>query len=675
MNEVTLKEPQDMRTDKPKRLEFDMVKRSPIPAEKMAELELQVKGILDEEISNTANLRRRLNTLNDILEGVSQEVNSPFPQASNVDVKMAIGIARTLSSTMKRALFSDPDRAFVASIDDESRRQDANEVEAAFNWKAAHENGLIDAMKDAIVPIFRDGTSFIQGVWEKDIQRAIDYRSYDTAEAFMVDYPDPESAGVSEDKFNEILAHLSAPDASLDICFEHDYVKKDGAAFSVVTLPRFHWWPLSVRKLSECEIYGVKMEESEATMKKKAKTKEYKPDVVEVCLSSTKDGGLDQWGRSRDFIEGINRQGAKRKEFENYRLVLTIDLDGDDIPEKYMGVYNHASGRFLNFDRYKIRNNVDFLVPVKFDGRDDRMLGKSLLYDGMDLFQEITDIHRSRNNNRMLSDTVAFKANRTQKDELESQLNNWRPGVVVWVNKMDDVEQFALQNRSNTQNSLDEENSLRGYVEFVVGPTQGLSGQETKGDSSAPATKHLSKLRQAGYRIDDYIDEFKRSFPKIAQLALALEYQYGLREMAYRAKNDDGMASKTIKRALFGIEGLSMDINARSVIMSPEFEMERILALKNEAAANPSVMANKPQILGILWDRFVVASRTQNPEELKLGELAMQPPMPQIPGLPGAAPGAGIPGAGSPGIGSRVPALKSLLASMGGMNQSERPQR
>ena len=675
MEEVKLKEPQDLRTDKPNRMQFDMVKRSPISPEKMTELELQVKGILEEEKTHTATMRRRLNTLNDMLEGVAQDVQYPFPNASNVDCKMAIGTARTMRATMIRALISDPERVFVASIDYESRREESNQVEAAFNWKAAHENGLIDAIKDSIIPIFRDGLTFIQGIWEKDVQRVIDYRSYDTAEAFMADYPDPESAGVEEAKYTEIIRKLAEPEATLDICFERDHTMKDGAAFSIVTLPRFHWWPLSARNLSECELYGVRMDESEATMKKKRKTKEYKSDVVDACLTGVSEGGIDQWGRSRDFIEGISRQSEKRKEYENYRLVLTLDLDGDDIPEKYMGVFNLKAGRFLNFDRYKIRNNIDFLVPCRFEARDDRLLGRSLLYDGADLFQEITDIHRSRNNNRMLSDTVAFKANKGKKDDLEGQLNGWRPGVVVWVDKMDDVEQFALQNRSNTQNSLDEESALRGYSEFVVGPTQGLSGQETKGDASAPATKHLSKIRQAGYRVDDYLDELRRSFPNVGKLALALDYQYGLREMAYRAKGKDGsMSSAKISRALFGIEGLSMDLNARSVIMSPEFEMERIMALANAAAANPAVIARNPNIAVVLWNRFVVASRTQNPEELKVDET-MPPPMPVLPGAPGGATTPPSATGQAPGVGTRVPALKSLLAGLGAGNPSERPQQ
>jgi len=675
MNEISLKPPAGTVQDKSKRMNFDAATKSPLSADKMADLEKQVKLALEDSKTNTTTMRRRLNSLNDMLEGVAQEVDYPFPNASNIDVKMAIGTARTLRSTMVRALFPDPDRAFTVSIAKDEMRGDANTIEDAFNWKAGHENNLIEALKDAVIPIFRDGTAFLQGIWERASHKVIDYKSYLTPEEFLVDYPDPEAAGVSGEKFTEILSHLTEPDTSLDASFETEMVKKDSAEFSIVSLARFFWYPLSAKSMDDCEIYGVRMEESEAVMKRKKKTKEYDADAVEDVISQVKDGTpADMWDRSRDFIEGISRQNesTKRKDFENFRLVMTMDLDGDDIPEKYMGVFNLAKGRFLNFGRYKIRHNIDFLVPLRFIRRDDRLLGPSLLYDGMDMFQEINDLHRSRMNNRSITDTAGFIAENDLKDNVEEALTNWRPGVIIWVPKgrMSSVQQQQFNNRSNTQNSLDEENGLRGYVEFIIGPTQGLSGQETKGDSSAPATKHLSKIRQAGFRVDDYIDEFKRSFPHIGKLALALYFQYGGMKLAYQSKNPEGVTGESeADRALFGAEGLTLGLNARSVIMSPEFEMERIMALMQAAGGAIADPMQKIRIMGELWDRFVAASRAQDPEKLKIQALGG---IPGLPGLPGAV-GAPVPGAGpGPSVGGTGGGgLQSLLSSLGAGNRGQ----
>lgn len=674
--EIRLKPPAGAATDEPKRMMFDAVRASPLSSERMAALEKEVKRALEDSRTNTQTMRRRLNDLNDMLEGIAQEVDYPFPNASNVDVKMAVGTVRTLRAIMVRALFPDPDRGFVVSIDRDELRDDANVAEDAFNWNAAHENNLIEAIKDAIVPTFRDGISFLQGVWDRRAEKVIDYKSYATPDEFLVDYPDPKAAGISEQKFTEILTHLTESDTSLDATFDNEMIKKDSAEFSIVSLARFYWYPLSAKSLEDCEVYGVRMEESEATMLRKKKTKEYDPAAVDECLSAVREGAsvVDLWDRSRDFIEGISRQNeaTKRKDFENFRLVMTMDLDDDDMPEKYMGVFNLAKGRFLNFDRYKIRHNIDFLVPLRFIRRDDRLLGPSLLYDGMDIFQEINDIHRHRNNVRMITDAPGFVAEDDLKDTVEQALINWRPGVVVWVPKgrMSGIQQQQFTNPSNTQNSLDEENSLRGYVEFIIGPTQGLSGQETKGDAGAPATKHLSKIRQAGYRVDDYIDEFRRSFPQIGKLAMALYYQYGSRKMVYQTKNSesgDAIFSEA-DRALFGAEGINIELNARSVIMSPEFEMERIMALLQAAGVAIANPIEKTRIVGELWNRYVAASRAQDPEKLKVSSASPtgMPGMPgMLPGIPGPTPGMASGGTGAGG-------LPSLLASLGVGNVSER---
>ena len=232
--EISLNPPASIAPDKAKRMSFDMAKSSKLSDEKMAELEKEVKRVLQESATNTQTMRKRLNVLNDMLEGVVEQVDSPFLNSSNTDVKMAIGTARTLRSTMVRALFPDPDRAFVASISDDKLRENANVIEDSFNWKAAHENNLIEALKDAVIPVFRDGTAFLQGVWERNRQKVIDYKSYLTPEEFLADYQEPKDAGIGEDKFTEILEHLTAPDASLDVSFEHEMTMKDTAAFSMV---------------------------------------------------------------------------------------------------------------------------------------------------------------------------------------------------------------------------------------------------------------------------------------------------------------------------------------------------------------------------------------------------------------------------------------------------------
>lgn len=669
MAEVVLKPPLDVVGEATgpaakRALTLEIASKSPLAPEKLAELELQTKKTLEASARHTQPLRSRLRELNDFLEGVAQDVQEPFPDASNTDVRLAMGAARTMRAQMVRALVGDPERVFVASTGDNSERENANKVEASFNWKAAHDNGLVDAIKDGIIPTFRDGLAFLHGSWEKKVEQVYDYRTYLTAEDFAVDYPTPESAGLSEEKYADLIHQLLEPDNILEVCFEHKQVTRNDAKFSIVPLARFYWWPLSIKQLDQAELYAVRMDESEATMRRKIKQKEYREDAgKEVLAAGAKRDGMNAnaWETSRDYIEGLSRSGGdvQRKDYENYLVVLNVDADGDDVPEKYLGVFNLEAGKFLSFDRYRLRKNRDFLVPLRFHSRDDRLLGHSLLYDGLDIWQEINDLHRHRNNARLITDAPGFKAEEGIKEDVEDELANWRPGVVVWVpdGKMNSVTQFALENRSNTQNSVDEEGSLRAYGEFVVGPTQGLSGQETQEDPNAPATKHLSKIRQAGFRIDDYLEEYKRAFPAVGRLGLDLYYQYGQRDIEYQAKNPTTgkLENQKVERALFGSDALTIALNGRSVIMSPEFEMERVMALRQ--GLTPEVLMLNPAIPGELWNRFIDAARVSDPEKLKVTP-------PQLPPLPGMAPGmpGGLPMAGAPPAAGGAP--NRILAAL-----------
>ena len=96
--------------------------------------------------------------------------------------------------------------------------------------------------------------------------------------------------------------------------------------------------------------------------------------------------------------------------------------------------------------------------------------------------------------------------------------------------------------------------------------------------------------------------------------------------------------------------------------------MERVMALRQ--GLTPAVLAANPQVEFHLWNRYVAASRAQNPEELKIDvQLAAQGTQGPIQG-PLAAPGAlaGAPGGGAMppnangGVGG--PPLRALIQSM-----------
>lgn len=595
---------------------------------KMEELEKQIKRHIQYYKDHTGRLQEMLRINNDLLEGVVEEVAFPFRDASNVDPKLAIGSARTFRSAVNRAVFPDPERLFVAQVDDSRLKDRSNKVEDAFNYKAYHDNGLFDCLKDGIVPTFRDGTYFVSGFWHTKVERVFDYKRYVAPEDFRADYPEPEDANVSAKEYGEIVRYLAKPNAELEVCFEYDFPVYDDIKWHGVPLANFIMYPLWSPTMSQLKLYGYRVMESELDIKVKQKVGEYIKDAADDILQGGRSTQFDSWTASRDYVEGISAgEDTDDKRFENYRLAIRLDLDDDGIPEMYLAVFNFDKGKFLRIERYPLRRNVDFLIPLRFVARDGRILGASLLDNGADVFTEIRDIHRHRNNKRMITDGPILLVDDTLKDKMDFGASNnvFRPGITLYLppNKMPGpsgsggVQQLNIQGANQHQDSIDEENLLVRYSEFIIGPTMGLSGQETPNDPRSPATKHLSQIRQAGFRLDDYIDEFKRPFPKIGQLGCTLYYQFGPRQLKYTKTVDGSLQRQDLDVGLFAMDGMNLHLNATSVTMSPAFEQENIQVLA-QAAGVFGVAQIKPEIVIHLWNRFVTASRLQNADPLKI---------------------------------------------------------
>ena len=174
---------------------------------------------------------------------------------------------------------------------------------------------------------------------------------------------------------------------------------------------------------------------------------------------------------------------------------------------------------------YFLRKNIDFCVDFRYLRREDRFLAPSLLGDAQDKIELLDAIHRHRNNIRMLVAGPIMLANKREKENLDP----WRPenliqpGNTFWVDNPDNaIKQLVLQNLDQPGNSRDEEELLNRYIEFTLGPTQALSGKETPSDPRAPMGKVIALLQQANLRIDDYLDEFRRSLPELAKLHYSL---------------------------------------------------------------------------------------------------------------------------------------------------------
>jgi hypothetical protein len=568
----------------------------------------------------TKALRQKLIENNDLLEGVTESVDFPFEGASNIRTNYVSGIARIFKAVFNKAMFSDPNIFSAVSKSENISKEELTKIEEINNYSFHTKSNGLNILRKGIIPCFRDGTLIISGYWERQIERAYDYKNYTSAEDFIRDYPTAEDAGIEQEEYDKIMdSFIIDPETEVNVSYYYDFVKYEGPRYEIIPLAKFIFYPFHATEMSELEMYGSEYYLSESELTEKAKRGEFYQKKVNELLEQ-KENVKDVWSASRNFIEGLAAR-VEGKEKEPYLIVDCVyktDLDGDGIREKYFVTFNPTFKKILSFKPYLFRRNIDFCVPFKFVSRDNRFLGVSLLSENYNNFIEIDTLHRNRNNIRTLVTSPIMLANKSLKDDLDfwADKNLIRPGVTFWVNDINSgVKQLVLQNLDQPGNSLDEENLLNRYIELSIGASQGLSGKSTPEDPRSPMGKTIALLQQANQRIEDYITEFATSVPELANLNFSLLSQYSNEEIKYHIEQNGELVTKSIDKNL-----LTKDIywysKKRSLTLSPEFSMQRIGGLfQLYMQMYKLIMMGDEKVID-LWNRMVKVSGEPDSEKL-----------------------------------------------------------
>lgn len=580
--------------------------------------------------SQTGALKRRLIELNEILEGVVEETNFPFEGASNITLSYAAGIAKTFRAVFNRTAYQDPN-IFSAqknkknvNITDEQLLALEEGVNINFN---SDTNGL-DTLKLGTIPVFRDGTLIIEGYWKRKIERCSDFKIYKSSADFIADYPTPEVAGISDEEYKDILKRFLLDD-KVRVEFEYDNILYDGIEYNIIPLAECIFYPTYAKDLSDMVLYGKEFYISEPMLKQRAKHGMYYKSVVDRVISKKETARFDQWSATRNFIEGLNF-GNEDKEVKRYKLaelVYKTDLDNDGVLEKYFVTYDVENDEVLSFKKYHLRNNIDCWVDFRLVEREGRWIGVSLLAEGQDKFKLLDDIHRHRNNVRMLVSSPMLLVNERYKEELDFMSENSivKPGRAFYVSDTTNaVKQLVIQDLDRTNSSTDEENLIIRYLEFSLGPTQALSGKETPSDPRAPMGKTIALLQQANQRIDDYLDTFKKSFPRLAKLHCALLAQYGPDVIEYKIEQNGKLNYKEFPRELLLVDEIQWKDKRRSVTLSPEFAMQRLGGLMQIYTQLLPLIMQGNKVAVELWNRMVIASGEPNKEAIMITQEQMQ---------------------------------------------------
>ena len=607
-----------------------------------------VRRAVDSWEEATGPMRTELRELNELLEGRKEEVDFPYGvgNSSSIDIRYAAAKARTLRAQFIRSVFSDPNLFVSELLPGANREGTDNVAEQAVNWTASKETNGVDALKDTPIPIYRDGTGLVFGEWERRIESGIDYRAYENAEQFQGDYPDASAAGVDQGTYDSILEELSMPDSEVHVEFETDFVAQNGPVYSNFPLAKFIWYPLFPQSLRTTDIFGYHFRQSASQFDMLVKYGFYDYDVAETVTKKSGSYSMadDEWDHSRDEIEGIDTADMENVSYKIAKLVVAFDLNNDKVAERYMVHWDMESKKSLRIERYGMWRNVPCIIPFRFIRRDSRWLGDSLLKDGKGLFQELNALHRHRSNVRRLTDSVTMIIPKALKEDVDlgAEYAEFRPGMTMWVpNDLPPEKyprQFQIFNTSRTNDSVDEESMVVRYLDGLFGISEGQSGRETPSDPAAPAAKTAMLLQRADFRIEDLIEEWCRTIPEWVELHIALYYQNAKAKLKYMSHQGETLKESEIATSLLADPRRRFVLKKSKQTLSPEMEMNKLMALVAVAFQLQVPMKLKPEMVIDIWNDYVTASRIDLPERFQIqkgaqGTFSMggqQVGMPQI---------------------------------------------
>lgn len=579
----------------------------------------------------TMPLRRKLVRWNEMLEGVVQDTNFPFEGASNLTLHYAAGVASSFKATVNRTLYGDPD-IFLLRGEAGMDSKELDDLQDAQNHTFHTESNGLDTMKLGTIPCFRDGTLIISGTWKTNIELGNDQRIYTTAVDFANDYPDAESAGITEEAYQNVMDQfLVQADHRQRVGFQYKFVQFDGPEYEIIPLARFVLYPTYAQSIARAEMYGKEYEVSDQEIRSRGQSHEFYSKAVEIVLARANGMTIDEFAQSKNFIDGIMPNTDEKKPIKLVDLVYKCETGEDGVLGKYLVTFAPEAKVILSIEPYPLRRNLDFCVDFRFQARENRFIGVSLMGDTEDLFLFMDTIHNHRNNIRMLVTAPILLANKNQKEEIDLQRSESliRPGVTFWVTDVEKapVKQLVLQNLDQPGNSQDEENIIVRYIELRTGTTQGLSGRENPSDPRAPMGKYLAQLNQANMRVDDFIDEFRKGFSALGELNCSLYYQYGPDSVKWMVDKNGKPEQKEVNRNLFAAPGVKWYMRKRSTVFSPEMAMQRIGGLMQIYMQLFSLLQQQDSKAVEIWNRMVLASG--EPDNEKFLIQPMDPMMQQ----------------------------------------------
>ncbi len=614
-------------------------------------VEADLNVLYRDAIETRGDLDQLLAHWNDMAEGIAQPKDFPWQDSSNLFVPITEIHLNNLHASARQTLLKADSIAYVRQIGFQGSADSAAKAEKFLNYKCTQEIPLVDRLNQLTWATFRDGTAIAQIQWaikKEPVSTIIDFKE---AKEFLSVFPDAESAGMSDTQYAKVLDKLnSGKPASLVVT--KDQVTYRGPSVTPVQLSDFLMSPMTSTRTDMARLVGKRFEmmESDLLMAEE----QWGWQNMSRVLKRQQTGLQDLSTTLKDSIEGIYRKQSEHGAYVLVDGIHRIDLDGDGIAEKYLFVFHPETKALIDFRYYPYIHGRDCFVPVRAKKRPGRFLGRGVCQMLDDLNSEINTQHNQRIDSRTISTVPTFKALNTAKGSLgfdpTRPQTRFRPGGIIWLNTMADVEQFKIT-QTDMGETLQEESTLFSLADQLTGSSQLRSGKETKADPRAPAAKVNMLLNQSNIRMDDYFEEIAGSaidnegFNAILTQIMELYYQFHDPDLDQIPEMKDANTAKVgpdgkqiavpVQRSDLQVRGkLKVMLAKTSSAMNPDSVYIKFMQIFSMLHDDPMVGGNPKGHL-VLLKNLLSYARIENPDQYLPDEQAQQQLLtnPQLPAI------------------------------------------
>lgn len=597
--------------------------------EQKSKLKKKLKKEIEGWKTDTAEQRTRLERWNDLLEGVVEETDFPFQGASQIHIPITAIYCEIYHGIERRSILGS-ERIWYAETMDDNLRDSLPKIEDALNYKARAEWNILRAFSDVFQTTNRDGLGIMQVPYVEEYEPCKDIVLVSNVEEFMNEFPTPDEAGLSPKEYKSLAMKVqkeATEEEPVEIPISYERCVYRGPKGEVIELADFIRFPATAQEISRqyCRGYGKRFYLRKGEIKKRIKEGFWYKSATKKFLRGKKGGSnVNSFMRSKDYVDGVNRSD-RSDDFEFFEMVYWATLDKAEGESKLLITYSQEEDEIVACLEYPYR--VDFYALFRIKGRPNRLVGTSVPQMTEDINEEIDTQHRQRINIRTISSVPSFKGKKESKKDFDSnaESNQWRPGVIFWLNDPEAFEQFKVQPTDLGESMAEEQNdmkilSMRTGVEAFM-----FSGSAQAGDMNAPAKKTELLISQSNLRMDDPIAELRDGVEKVGEICLSHLYQFGPNEIEYEQKTQAGQATATSIPKRILRKGIKIKMQAVNVVFNADSEFEKWMYRYGMLTKEP-IIANDPRrrleiLRHALWNGRVDGKEKIIPSEQELEQM------------------------------------------------------